>query len=281
MRKLGLDVCSTDDGEDDTSKTDIRAFLTSRLSQTTHLLSTVGTGSAGDPILRDYDAELKGMNSLAWLAYLSSTSVYGEHDGGWVTEATTPADARSVGIERLEAEQGWAAIASSLSTANAHRLCIMRLAGIYGPGRSAIDTLLRRPVFDRAGGAGAKLTSRVHVDDIVAALIAAAGHASASGVYNIGDNLPASRDEVFAYARGLLQNGKAGPACAARLSQLENAALPVGDLQPAISRRQRERTSKRVSNQRLCIDLLPKLAYPSFREGLDAIASSYAASDVL
>jgi nucleoside-diphosphate-sugar epimerase len=281
LRKIGLDVCSIDDNDDDETDSNVRAFLADRLPRATHLLSTIGPDIDGDPVLREYGADIAAATSLAWLGYLSSTSVYGEHAGGWVTEQTLPASPGSKGVERLEAEQGWVSLIASMPNADRLRLCIMRLAGIYGPGRSAIDTLLRREMHFGSDSSSDKNTSRVHVVDVVAALIVATGQASASGVYNVGDDVPASRKEVFAYARRLLRDGLAGPSCTSRLAQLDKAHLDDNsdnsESSQPVSRRERERSSKRVGNHRLRSELLADLQFPSFREGLEAIA--YAARD--
>jgi nucleoside-diphosphate-sugar epimerase len=283
LRSLGLDVVASEDGDEGG---DFRSFVASRVQQATHVLSTAGPDrDGGDPFLAAHAASLAGAPHLTWTSYLSSTSAYGEHDGRWVSEETAPVAPGAKGAARLEAEQAWTSAAAATSPSGDARLCIMRLAGIYGPGRSALDTLLRRPVAPPASApagdadAAPKLTSRVHVDDIIAALFAAAGSAGARGVYNVADDAPASRGEVFEYARKLLRGGAAGTACRGRLESLER--LAAGGAGPAASstRRDAERASKRVANGRLRDELGVDLQFPSYREGLASIAASYAAVD--
>jgi hypothetical protein len=85
-----------------------------------------------------------------------------------VSEDTAPISPGSKGIARLEAEGAWTSALTPGSTPGSARLCILRLAGIYGPGRSALDTLLKRPIPTTAAGLDGvqEVTSRVHVDYI-------------------------------------------------------------------------------------------------------------------
>lgn len=105
-------------------------------------------------------------------------------------------------------------------------------------------------------------------------LLAAA--ARAEGVFNIADDEPATRSEVFDFARRTLSDGEAGKDCQKRLTYLE--ALEVGERTP--SRRDRDRVSKRVGNARMKEVLRVKLLFPSYREGLRSIASEYAAASM-
>ncbi len=118
-----------------------------RLDDATHLLSTVPPDAAGDPILHRFGAAIDGAPVLRWIGYLSTTGVYGDRGGGWVDEATSPAPAADRSHRRLAAERAWVAAAGGRA------LDIFRLAGIYGPGRSAFDDLRagRARRIDRAG----------------------------------------------------------------------------------------------------------------------------------
>lgn len=145
---------------------------------------------------------------------------------------------------------------------------IFRLAGIYGPNRNALNTLLRNPnVLRQTSETIDMLVSRVHVDDLAAAVASAILSTPTEldlkapryeHVYNISDDLPASRKDVFKYADALLN--KIGLACQAKAVQTQY-----------VSRRHKQRASKRVSNAKMK-ELLPELKYPSYREGLKAIA---------
>jgi nucleoside-diphosphate-sugar epimerase len=130
------------------------------IAAATHILTTAAPNEQGDPVLRRYG--IAG-SSLRWVGYLSSTVVYGNRDGGWVDEDTPPAPTQARGQRRVEAENAWAALPFAVD--------IFRLAGIYGPGRSAFDDL-------RAGRARRMVKAghcfgRIHRDDIAQAVVAA------------------------------------------------------------------------------------------------------------
>ncbi|HNB27684.1 MAG TPA: SDR family oxidoreductase, partial [Alphaproteobacteria bacterium] len=161
----------------------------------THLLSSVPPDEAGDPVLdlhrEAVDAVAPG---LAWIGYLSTTGVYGDRAGGWVDEnsALTPSGAR--GARRVAAERAWLGLRQP-----AH---LFRLAGIYGPGSSALDTV-------RAGRAKrvvkpGQVFSRIHVDDIVQVLEASMARPDPGAAYNVCDDDAAPPADVIAYACQLL-----------------------------------------------------------------------------
>lgn len=125
--------------------------------------------------------------------------------------------------------------------------------------------------------AGKKLTSRIHVRDIVATVAAVVASEMAVGVYNVADDEPASRADVFEHARGLPRAGAAGPACMRQLQYMEGLAASVRVRAP--SQRDHERASKRVCNKKLRSELLQRLQFPNYRDGLAAIATTYADCD--
>ncbi|EOD19940.1 hypothetical protein EMIHUDRAFT_58599, partial [Emiliania huxleyi CCMP1516] len=123
---------------------------------------------------------------LRWVGYLSTTSVYGDHDGGWPSRRTF-SEPSPTGAHRLAAEREWLHVGQR--AAAPPRACCFRLAGIYGPGRSALDTVARAAAVraDKGAGEGAgegggeggppppppvRYVSRIHVEDICAALLA-------------------------------------------------------------------------------------------------------------
>jgi nucleoside-diphosphate-sugar epimerase len=235
------------------------------LEGATHVLSTIPPGASGDPVLEHAGALLEESirsGQLRWVGYLSTTSVYGHHQGAWVDETSpTRAPEGSTSHARLGVEASWSALAAGHDSA---AVAIFRLAGIYGPGRSALDTL-RRQGIDGATGAGAgNPTSRVHVEDIAGA-VAAALRARCSGVYNVADLRPAPRAEVMRF-------------CAAELLQLGGGASPATppapDAPPRGSERSRRRgaESKRVDGGKLRRQLGYEYAHPDYVSGLTAIA---------
>lgn len=189
---------------------------------------------------------------LRWIGYASSTAVYGDQKGDWTQEGSPLNTASPTGLRRLGAEQSWTALCQSAGLP----LVIFRLAGIYGPGRSAFDRL-------RAGEArriqkNDHVLSRIHVDDIVTLLGASLEHPNQHPVYNVSDDEPASTADVVTYAADLL--GVEPPP----FEPYETAAVP-GPAQRYFLE------SRRISNALAKRDLDWRPRYPSYREGLRAI----------
>ncbi|GBQ13269.1 Rossmann-fold NAD(P)-binding domain-containing protein [Swaminathania salitolerans] len=142
------------------------------LREATHLLVSIPPGEEGDPSLRLYAGLLRQTHALRWIGYYSTTGVYGDRQGARVDETTPVSPGQERSLARVRAESDWRDIAMSC---DAH--CdIMRLGGIYGPGRSAFDTL--RSGKARIIDAPDHLFSRIHRDDIAAATLAAIDSAS-------------------------------------------------------------------------------------------------------
>lgn len=222
------------------------SFSASALDDASHVLCTIAPGTAGDPALRTDALQGRGAR---WLGYLSTTGVYGDHDGGWVDETTRPRPDQPRSIERLATERAWQAMDAT----------IFRLPGIYGPGRSAIDRV-RAGTARRIDKPG-QVFSRIHVADIAAAVLAAMTRPSSGKIYNIVDDLPASNSEVIAYACELL--GVPIP-----------PTIPWDEVAPTMSAMARSfyAENRRVRNDRLKNELGVTLRYPTYREGLRAIA---------
>ena len=228
------------------------ALPAASFGKATHVLCTIAPGSTGDPALKTCAALLR---EARWLGYLSTTGVYGDHRGGWVDETTPPNPGQPRSVERLAAERAWHAMALESGAI----LDIFRLPGIYGPGRSAIDHVkaagARR--IDKPG----QVFSRIHVEDIAATVVAAIAKPSPGAIYNVADDLPAANAEVIAYACELL----ALPV---------PPAIPWEQAAPAMSAMARSfyAENRRVRNDRIKTELGVRLRYPTYREGLRAIA---------
>lgn len=220
------------------------------LSDVTHVLVSAPPGEAGDPVLQTHGDDLASAPSLTWLGYLSTTGVYGDTGGAWVdeTDETRPTAARS--RRRLAAEQAWQASGLPVE--------IFRLAGIYGPGRSALDTL-RRGAGRRIAKAG-QVFSRIHVEDIAVVLRAAIARPQPGAVYNVCDDEPAPPQDVVAYAAGLLG-----------LDPPPEIPFETADLSPMAASFYGD--NRRVRNARIKRDLGVTLAHPTYREGLRALLS--------
>lgn len=168
------------------------------LQAATHVIATVPPDASGDPILAEHASAIATAPGLRWISYLSSTAVYGDRGGGWVDEDTPAAPSAERGLLRLVAENAWSHFAGR------HGVDIFRLAGIYGPGRSAFDGL-------RSGRARRIIKpghafGRVHRDDIVRAVMAAMLQNRTSGmrIFNLTDDEPAESAAVVEEAARLL-----------------------------------------------------------------------------
>jgi nucleoside-diphosphate-sugar epimerase len=168
------------------------------LARTTHLVVSAGPQGGADPVLAAArDVLLAGMPELAWIGYLSTVGVYGDHDGAWVTEESECRPSALRSTERLKAEQGWTELGAEKDVP----VAILRLSGIYGPGRNALMNLAsgtaKRVI--REG----QVFNRIHVADIAGALehLAARG---LGGVYNVSDDRPCPPQDVVTFAAALM-----------------------------------------------------------------------------
>jgi len=187
-----------------------------------------------------------------WIGYLSTTGVYGDRRGGWVTERSHLAAQSVEGGRRVGAERDWLEVGRGMGLT----VTVFRLPGIYGPGRSAFDRL--RAGEARRIAAPGQVFSRIHVDDLAAGLAASIARPRAGGIYNLCDDEPCPNSEVIAHAARLL--GVAPP---------PEVPLAAAQLSPAALSFYAE--SKRVSNARAKAELDWRPVYPSYREGLSAI----------
>jgi nucleoside-diphosphate-sugar epimerase len=226
------------------------------LADATHVISTIAPGDGGDPVLRTCRNLL---GRVRWFGYLSTTGVYGDHGGSWVEETTPARPTQPRSIARLAAERSWQALALEVGI----NLDIFRLPGIYGPGRSAIEQVAAGTVrrIDKPG----QVFSRIHVEDIAGTVLIAITQPHAGSIYNVADDLPASTADVVAYACELL--GKPVPPLVPWL-EAQAAMSPMAQSFYAENRR--------VRNERIKDELGVVLRYPTYREGLRAIASSLA-----
>ena len=229
------------------------------LTGTTHLLVSIAPDNAGDPVLDLHAEDIAALSGLApglqWVGYLSTTGVYGDWQGAEVDETAELRGAKGRNRRRIEAEADWLALHKSRGLP----VHVFRLAGIYGPGRSALDQVHagRARRINKPG----HLFSRIHVDDIAATLAASIARPNPGRIYNVCDDEPAPAAEVTAYACKLL--GVAPPPL---------VALEAAELSPmALSFWEDNRL---VSNRRLHDELGVSLAYPNYRVGLEAILAA-------
>lgn len=183
-----------------------------------------------------------------WLGYLSSTGVYGDHHGGWVSETTPPAPMDTQAEVRLYAERLW--------RQRLPQMHCFRLAGIYGPGRSAFDRLRAGTAqcIDLPGHIG----NRIHVADIARALWASMGAPTSGACYNLADDMPCPPADVVRYAAALL--GVAPP-----------PSMPPGHAHLSAGAARFYRASRQVSAAKFKRAYGISWQYPTYRHGLGAI----------
>ncbi len=224
------------------------------LGAATHLLVTAPPGAEGDPMLTLARQQVEAAPMLGWVGYLSTTGVYGDRAGGWVDEQAMTAPGSERTRRRVTAEAEWARMADCRAVA------LFRVAGIYGPGRSAFDEL-------RAGRARRVVKpghafSRIHRDDIARAVLAAMAKVRGPGlrVFNLADDEPAESAAVIEEAARLL--GLPAP-----------PAVPFGEAWAAMSPMARSfwAEDRKVSSRATRAALGLSWRYPSYREGLRAI----------
>lgn len=229
-----------------------RPILLPALAGVTHLVASIPPDEEGDPVLDRLGDALGMLPSLGWAGYLSTTGVYGDHDGAWVDETSETKPGAERSKRRLAAEQAW------LEWGDQHGkpVQIFRLAGIYGPGRSPLDRV-RGGKAQRIVKPG-HLFGRIHVDDIVTVVRAGMAKPDAGRVFNVADDEPAAPADVLTYAAELL--GVEPPPEVL----FDNAALsPMA--------RSFYADNRLVANGLVKRELGVALHYPTYREGLRGI----------
>jgi nucleoside-diphosphate-sugar epimerase len=216
-------------------------------------LISVPQGKDGDPVLRACGDAFLRARHLNSIVYLSTVGVYGDHAGAWVDEATPVAPDLARGRQRLSAEQGW----QDFGARSGISVAILRLAGIYGPGRNALVQIARGDA--RRVVKPGQVFNRIHVDDIAQAIDAAITRQS-SGIFNVADDEPSPPGDPIAFAAKLM--GRAPP-----------PQIAFADAAPSMSPMALSfwQDCRRVKNDKLKRELGVTLRYPTYREGLRAL----------
>lgn len=219
------------------------------LAVASHILVSAAPDAGGDPFLAD-PAALAGARPL-WVGYLSTTGVYGDHQGGWVDEETPLTPSTERGRARVLAERQWLATGLPVH--------VFRLAGIYGPGRGPFEKV-RDGTARRIVKPG-QVFSRTHVDDIAQVLAASIARPAPGAIYNVCDDDPAPPEDVLGYAAELL--GLPPP-----------PEVPYNEAEMTPMARSFYAESKRVRNDRIKAELGIRLIHPDYRSGLRAILAT-------
>ncbi len=225
--------------------------ISATLAWATHILISAAPDENGDPFLTELEADILAAKP-AWLGYLSTTGVYGDHGGAWVDESTALTPATTRGHHRVKAENQWMA----LHKAHGLPLHIFRLAGIYGPDRGPFAKVRNgtaRRIIKKN-----QVFSRIHVEDIAQTVSASIAKPNAGQIYNVCDNDPAPPQDVIGHAATLLG-----------LPLPPALDFETADLTPMARSFYAE--SKKVSNKRIKEELGVALLYPDYKTGLMAL----------
>ncbi len=227
------------------------ATLAADLRNANHVVLSIPPGDGGDPALALHRADLDAARDLEWLCYYSTVGVYGDFGGAWIDESapTRPVNKRSQ--QRVEAEAAW----QDYATERGVPLLVLRLAGIYGPGRSSFDKL-REGTARRIVKPG-QVFNRIHVDDIDR-VTALAARAKLGGVFNLSDDEPAPPQDLVEHA-------------ARKMGVPVPPDVPFEQAQMTEMARSFYSDNKRVSSAAIKKALGIDLLYPNYRVGLDAI----------
>ncbi len=231
--------------------------IEARLGEADALLVSVQPGRDGDPVLARFGAAIEASRRLARIAYLSTVGVYGDHGGAWIDEEVRPVPGSERGARRLAVEDAWLALGARAGK----QVAVLRLAGIYGPGRNILrdlrDGSARR--IDKPG----QVFNRIHVDDIGRAISASLLNEGVGGAWNIADDEPAPAPDVVAYGAKLL-GLEPPPVIPFAEAELSPMALSFYG------------ANRRISNRAMKHGLGVTLGYPTYRDGLAALVEDEA-----
>ncbi len=225
--------------------------LAADLKHATHVILSIPPDEHGDPAYMWHRADLDAAANLEWLCYYSTVGVYGDFDGEWIDESAAlhPTNKRS--LQRVAAEELW----RKYALARGVPLLILRLSGIYGPGRSAFDKL-RDGTARRIVKPG-QVFNRIHVADI-GRVTELAAFRKLSGTFNLTDDEPAPPQDLVTHA-------------AQMIDVPPPAEIAFEDAEMTPMARSFYSDNKRVSNAAIKAALGIELLHPTYREGLNAI----------
>ena len=251
LRKGGIAAYALSDGS-------VPADLAAEIRLADAILVSAPPSAEGDPILDRFSGLIATAPNAAWIGYLSTTGVYGDHGGAWVDE-TAPATPQSRSSElRHAAERAWLVLGAE----SAKAVQILRLTGIYGPGRNAFVNLAQGTA--RRIVKPGQVFNRIHVADIAATLLASLRKPRPGAIYNVSDDEPAPPQDVVTFAADL-----------AGVPPPPEISFESAEMSPMARSFYAE--NKRVANRLIKQELGVELLYPTYREGLRAL---YAAGEL-
>ena len=225
--------------------------ITKYILSATHILISVPPKDRRDLVVENFYNEIISSKKIKWLAYLSSTSVYGNHNGKWVNESSKLLSSNYAGINRIVAENNWL----KLHKYKLIPIRIFRLSGIYSTERNIFLRLANGQV--RYVKKNNHFFSRIHVADIAQVLFKSLAYSKAGEIYNVADNKPSPYEQTVFYACNLMG--------IKTLKPISFNDLKEGEMKDFY------KDSKKVSNKKIKEDLKVKLYFPTYKEGLKNI----------
>lgn len=227
-------------------------LIEERIRDSDVILISVAPGSSVDPVLARFGRSLSTIKRPQKILYLSTIGVYGDRGGDWVDEEAAPTPLSDRSIARVHAERAWAALGKD-PTKTVH---ILRLSGIYGPGRNALVNLAEGKA--RRLVKPGQVFNRIHAEDIAGTCAALVEYAGSGDVWNVTDDEPAPPQDVVAFAAEMM--GVAPP---------PEQDFATATLTPMARSFYGE--NKRCANRKIKELLRLDLAYPTYREGIAAL----------
>lgn len=247
LSRPGLDVRVFND-------TAIDPAILPALREADAILISAGPDEQGDAVLRHFSDAIASSPTVRWIGYLSTIGVYGDTGGAWIDESEPPHPSHERTRIRVSVENEWLTLGQ-----NAQKpVQIFRLGGIYGPGRNPIRNLDQRAQRVIKPG---QVFNRIHVDDIAQTLLASMAKPRAGAVYNVTDDEPAPPQDVLTFAAALTAREPPPEVPFEKAVMSEMARSFYAD-------------NKRVSNRLIREELGIDLKYPTYREGLRALAAT-------
>ena len=225
--------------------------ISKKLEDANYILISIPPIDGEDIVVKYVDKNLKKIKNCKWITYLSATSVYGDHKGGWVDEKSITKPSTINGLSRLKAENSWI----KLSKKYQYPLQIFRLAGIYSNEYNILKRLLtgKLQIVNKKN----HFFSRIHVEDIANILSKSLYNFKNNEIYNICDDKPASQSEVVSYGANLL---KVDQPNSVSLEEVESEML-----------QNFYKDSKKVNNKKMKAFFKYNLKFPTYVEGLNYI----------
>ena len=236
------------------TKNEFDKNLLVELKNSDHVLISIAPIEGEDIVINNFEKILLD-SKPRWVTYLSATSVYGDHQGAWVSEKSETNPTSSTGIDRLRAEKSWI----NLARKNKLPIQIFRLSGIYSNERNILVRLRSEEV--KIINKKNHFFSRIHLEDIANILFKSLSKFKSNEIYNISDDRPSTSEEVILYGCKLL-----------------NLEIPKLTVVKSIKNEMLKnfyKDSKQVNNKKMKDYFDYKLKYPSYIEGLNYIKNNF------